>query len=335
MMKMRVLLLLFISFSLTACVEGTQMPADIVALNARATLAVVTQQALETRSASIEATRQALVQSAKFEAEAALISTQAAIRQQDLEAQLTQQALVNNRSTAEAAPVLATQSAIQTQPALDATATMIAVGATIAMEGERRAKIMTWAYPIGWLMLCLSLSISLWNVASWAIQKQERKSRVMETRSGTIVLAYDPRTQEYTWTKIESRTVRGLETGYSQIEEAPVATLSSGGILAVSPIDSDAVHVRKDVVKLLKKAQEVNGETAVNLPGHREMGWTSGKWQFIVGIMRSNGLAVTEPSKGTYVAERHGNVDNILYELDTGEIKLNLRPSPGYRPKAE
>lgn len=323
---------LFTALLLSACAESTPMPGDLIALNARATLAVITEQVQETRSSSIEATRQAGIQSAKLEAEAALISTQAAIRQQDLVAQVTQAALDSSRATQAAAPLLATQQAIQTQPALDATATAIAVGSAIAVQSERRADLMTWAYPLGWLIICITISICLWNLSTLLYARLDLQAQVIETKSGTLRRIWDPLTQTYILEKVETHTIRNLDPGKSQ---APVATLSAGGVTYTSPMDNDAARVRKDVVRLLKKAQELNGEDAIVLPSDEKMGWSSGKWQFIISVLRANGLAVTEPSKGTYVAERWGNVDNILYEMEIGKIKLQLRPSPtpGYRSR--
>jgi hypothetical protein len=323
---MRFCLLCLFCLLLAACAEGSPVPGDLAALNAQATLAVITQQAQETRSASIEATRQAGVESAKLNAEAALISTQAAIRQNDLIAQLTQQALEDNRATEIAAPILATQAAIQTQPAIDATATAIAVASAIEIEKGHREKVLTWAYFAVILAIGIAASISLWNVTSWALEKQRRKSLLIETLQGLAV--FDE--YSYTW-QLLSTERKQIGPGVTQLERAPSVILSPRGVTARSPVDT----VRKDVILLLKKAQELNGEDATTIPSDEKIGWSSGRWQYIVGILRDNNLVLTKPSRGTYVTEHKGNVDNILYELETGQIHLKLSPSQKERGRDE
>jgi hypothetical protein len=180
---------------------------------------------------------------------------------------------------------------------------------------------LTWAYFVAILAILaigIAVSISLWNITSWALEKQRRKSLLIETLQGLAV--FDEYT--YTW-QLLSTERKQIGSGVTQLERAPAVIISHGGVTASSPVDT----VRKDVVLLLKKAQELDGETATVLPSDEKMGWSSGKWQYIIGILRTSGMAVTQPSKGTYVTERYGNVDNLLYMMETKQIDLRLSPT--------
>jgi hypothetical protein len=55
----------------------------------------------------------------------------------------------------------------------------------------------------------------------------------------------------------------------------------------------------------------------------------------VIGALKSVGAARTVKSGGTYVEQRVGNLDNLLYALEVGEIQLQESPSPSPDSPAE
>jgi predicted small lipoprotein YifL len=100
---------------------------------------------------------------------------------------------------------------------------------------------------------------------------------------------------------------------------AVVEQLSPSVYASPMPSRSNGVHVLG--IKLLKAARDVVGGESDKLPRWDSVdGATSEKWQGIIRALEAKGLVYTRPSVGTYI--QGGNLDTVLYKLETGQVFL-------------
>jgi len=110
-----------------------------------------------------------------------------------------------------------------------------------------------------------------------------------------------------------------------------VISLNRSGSVLSSPMrlssGEDHPGVNMLAMRLVQDAMTVEGPGSDTIPGHRRLdGWTSDRWQRVVGALRQAGAAVTRPGVGAFVTGEFHNLNELCFALETK--KLHLRPSP-------
>jgi hypothetical protein len=325
-MRCLVLLLLLL---LAACAPYPAPATDprLQAANALSTLTYATQVAAIERERAVEATRAAGVEAARMQEESDLISTRAAGTVQALQVQLTAGAATlgvdlatsDARSTMDAARMTAT-------PAAATEAAVVAGIERDRLANERAAALNRWMW-LPFAALALGVLYALVQVvrirayrAEMEIAWRDREKSLYPTRNGIIVFQDAP--FAYLPMPREERPI--IMTGYT----APEYLSPSTSVSAPAANPDEATRL---VREFLARAIEQAGAEANQVPSKDKMGIASSHWQWCMGKLRQVGAVWTEPNRGSYVAQRYGNLDNVLYEIETGHLRLSPTPPEAVR----
>jgi hypothetical protein len=105
--------------------------------------------------------------------------------------------------------------------------------------------------------------------------------------------------------------------------------LEQHGTYNLSPTDK-AADGEALVGDFLRKAMQVAGPGAKQLPRWDKLGITSQEAQAAVHILRSSQAVTVRPSQGTYVKD--GTLGDLVYRLDTQQLRLTPLPRQGVPP---
>lgn len=276
--------------------------------------------------ARLNATREAM--SMQYEAAK---STEMAILDADAKTQTAAVAMVTR----------AAQDIRQTDEALEAratqTVTALLLDRSVQSESRKEAFEVVWdsvLFRVGGGLLVLYVGYRIASrVLDWWIEFWKWRKSIFETRSGTIAFVADedgvyvPRVlggADERWKRIEAR---------SSQSQAPVISMGRQGLLQISPTrSSESAGITSLAVKLLQDAVSYAGEDSETVPGWRNLpAWNSERWQRVIAGLEAAGAVRTEQRKGTFVSEEYETLGNLLYMVETRQIKVR----PALLPRGE
>ncbi len=268
------------------------------------------------------------------------------------------------RATDQAAIARATQSqaetlARQTQAARDVQATTNAQAAhatqtalAIQVERDTAAARRTEQFADFWagfktvlvvVIVCLMVGLAsymAYQVFSWWLHWRDLHMRRIETRSGTLIWMNNPETGSLypeilsvpsqaarralparSWSIPDLNLVSGLP--------AVRNVTQSGSVLAsriVHKAEPDVIT--HQVILLLRQAVEISGPESQIIPGWRDLGCSSDRWQRIIGGLVAAGAAVAQPGVGTAITHEYETLNNLLYAVEMRELRIKPAPLP-------
>lgn len=354
----RILRVVLVAVALAGC-DGGYPPPGGYDLYSAASAGRATQEAAQaaiyaTQQAQQEAYAQATLSAAATQGaaqiemdllQARLNATREAMIVQFEQAESTEMAMRDEAAlTQTAAAAVVTQAAQamrQTDDALHASATRTVAALTLdqQIQSENRREVfdMVWNSVVVQLLLILLIIFAIYKTAErvfeWLIEWQKWKRSLFETRSGTVVFTpdadgvYVPRVlsgSEERWKRLDSRSLQS---------QAQVVSMGRQGLLQLSP-PGNAEGITKLAVRLLQDAVMYAGEDSEMVPGWRNLPkWNSERWQRVIAGLEAAGAVRTEERKGTYVSEEYETLGNLLYMIETRQIKVRpALPRGGEEP---
>lgn len=352
-MKKCIWLLLLMVILLAGCDEG-YVPAYGVNLYAQAAGGQATMDAAQamvqaTQAAAFERSAQATMGAAATQGS---VKVELELLQGRLDATRQAQDLAMGQAgaTQSAYWMEATRSAQdvrKTVEAVEAQATQTAVALdlreTVQESNRREARqelLGRWLPVIGLIALAALLVMLVQfglRVMDWVLEWRDRKMRLFETRQGTVAffpgedgfweprLLIGPAPFDYGAAKNAGFPLRvphlpKLRPGPSDGEV--VRLTASGSVLGSSPGRIEP-GVSGLAIIFLREAVAVVGEHSEVIPGWRNLpGWSSDKWQRVVAALEAAGAVETQHGVGTRVMEGFQDVGNLLYLVETRQVKV-------------
>lgn len=346
-MKTRLLIIaLFALFVLAGCTPYPADPYDQIRAgmnlqsSGNSALQATQQERLEqAEQNALQATATAGAQSARGTSQALeswRLSSQATA---SADARLAQIA----RITAQAVEAQATQSAFLSSLSLSATQTTTAIGLETERQAAERDRDMD-AFT-AWLIrstlfvlvggICAYMIYTLWRLRhainewiDWRIEWLDRRQRLFETRSGTVMVAPNgdgTYTIQLVSTSLPRPNLRHYDIRTQTDLDHVQALTPSGSVLMSPPVRRTPDGVTVLAVELIRTAVHL-GWTGERIPGHRDLqDWSGATWSRAIAALKAADAVETD-STGTYVSNRYQCTVDLLDDLESG--KLRVRPAP-------
>ena len=188
------------------------------------------------------------------------------------------------------------------------------------LDNVTKSQALSYIIPLGATFLFLSGGVVIFlvglDLGAWLIERDKMRQARFDSQFGFTVYDYDAGR----WIlEAPSDKYRSLPAPRPQSVK-----VSPGQVYATSTPNTTVEPLVREFLEAAARHAE-NGKDDNKIPSWRQLpGWTSERWQRAVDVLKVSRVVDPRDMVGTFV--REGTIGDVLYQLDTHQLKLTPLP---------